>query len=225
MPTPAAPTNTKVAETAPSPEVRLREAWQRYGGLFYFLCGAVALAILAKGGYRYLNEQKELGIQKEFSECVAPDSYLAFAVKHPGHPLAGVAEETVADNAYSSGRYLDALKAYSSAVTDLPEGPVRAHAKLGQAMALVMTGRTGEAEANLRLLMDDADGMKAIRCEAGYHLAALEVATGRGAEVQKIAEGLLKIDPSNAFSERAFMLHPPGSAAPAPGAVTLPSAH
>jgi len=225
MPTPAVPTNTKVAEIAPSPEVRLRQAWQRYGGLFYFFCGVLGLAVLAKGGWRYLNDQKELGIQKEYSDCVTPDSYLAFAAKHPGHPLAGVAEETVADNAFSSGRFLDALKAYSSAVTDLPEGPVRAHAKLGQAMSLVMTGRTGEAEANLRLLMDDPGEMNAIRCEAGYHLAALELASGRGAEVQKIAEGLLKIDASNAFSERAFMLRPTGAAAaPVAGTVTLPSA-
>jgi hypothetical protein len=74
--------------------------------------------------------------------------------------------------------------------------------------------------------MDDPAEMKAIRCEAGYHLAAVELGAGRGAEVQKIAEGLLKIDPANAFSERAFMLRPPGAAAaPAAGTLTLPSAH
>jgi|HubBroStandDraft_1064217.scaffolds.fasta_scaffold41984_3 hypothetical protein len=226
MPTPAAPSKSKEAEIEPSPEERLRQAWQRYGGLFYFVCCALALGILAKGGWKYLNDQKELGIQSEYAECVTPDSYLAFAVKHPGHPLAGVADETVADNAYASGRYLDALKAYSSAVTDLPEGPVRAHARLGQAMSLELTGRTGEAEADLRQLMDDSGQMKAVRCEAGYHLAGIEVAAGRGADVQKIAEELMKIDPSSAFSERTFMLRPPvpEPAAPAAGIVTVPSA-
>jgi tetratricopeptide (TPR) repeat protein len=224
MPTRAAPSKSTDAEIEPSPEVRLKQAWDRYGGLFYFACGVVALGILAKGGWRYLNEQKELGIQKEYSECVTPDSYLAFAVKHPGHPLAGVAEETVADNAYASGRYLDALKAYSSAATDLPEGPLRGHAKLGQAMSLELTGRTGEAEADLRQLVDDAGQMKAVRCEAGYHLAGIEVAAGRGAEVQKLAEQLIKIDPANAYSERTFMLRPPGPEAASPtGTLTVPS--
>jgi hypothetical protein len=223
MPTPAALSKSKEVPVEPTPEVRLREAWQRYGGLFYFICGVLALAVLARGGWRYLNDQKELAIQKEYSECVTPDSYLAFAVKHPGHPLAGIAEETVADNSYSSGKYLDALKAYSSATTDLPEGPLRSHAKLGQAMSLEMTGRTGEAEADLRALMDDAGQMKAIRCEAGYHLAGIEIAAGRGSEVSKIAEQLIKIDPANGFAERTYMLRPPGSDAVSPaGTVTVP---
>jgi hypothetical protein len=223
MPTPAAMSKSKEAPVEPSPEVRLRQAWERYGGLFYFFCGVLALAVLAKGGWRYLNDQKELAIQKEYSECLTPDAYLAFAVKHPGHPLAGVAEETVADSAYSSGKYLDALKAYSSAATDLPEGPVRSHAKLGQAMSLLLTGRTGEAEADLRQLMEDAGQMKAIRCEAGYHLAGLEVAAGRGAEVQKIAEQLIKIDPANGFAERTYMMRPPAPEPAAPaGTVTVP---
>jgi hypothetical protein len=225
MPMPAAPSKPTEAEIAPPPEVRLRQAWERYGGLFYFFCGVLALAILAKGGWRYLNEQKELGIQKEYQECVTPDSFLAFAAKHPGHPLAGVAEETVGDNAFLGGRYMDALKAYSSAATDLPDGPVRARAKLGQAMSLQLTGRTGEAEADLRQIVDDAGQMKAIRCEAGYHLAELEVAAGRGSDVPKLAQELIKIDPANGFAERTFMMRPPGAESPPPaGTVTVPSA-
>jgi hypothetical protein len=221
---PAAPSKPKDAEIVPSTEQRLKQAWERYGGLVYFTCGVVALGILAKGGWEYLNVQKELGIQKEYSECTTPDSYLSFAAKHPGHPLAGVAEETVADNSFSSGKYLDALKAYSSAVTDLPDGPVRAHAKLGQAMALDLTGRSGEAEADFRQIMDDTAQLKTIRCEAGYHLAGIAVAAGRGADVQKIAEQLMKIDSSSAFAERTFMLRPPVTAAAvAPGSLTVPS--
>lgn len=224
MPTPASPSSPKDAEIVPSTEQRLKQAWERYGGLFYFVCGIVALGILAKGGWEYLNVQKELGIQKEVSGCTTPDSFLSFAAKHPGHALAGVAEETVADNYYASGRYADALKAYASAITDLPEGPVRAHARLGQAMSLDMTGKATEAEADFRQIMDDAAQLKTIRCEAGYHLAGLAVAAGRGADVPKIAEQLMKIDSSSPFAERAFMLRPPvASPVAAPGGLTVPS--
>jgi hypothetical protein len=221
---PATPTTPKDVEIAPSPEQRLRQAWERYGGMVYFACGLVALAILAKGGWEYLNVQKELGIQKEFSECVTPDSYLSFAAKHPGHPLAGVAEETVADNSFANGNYPDALKAYSLAVTDLPEGPVRSHAKLGQAMSLDLTGKTGEAEADFRQLMDDTTQLKTIRCEAGYHLAQVVLAAGRGSEVPKISEELVKIDSSSPFSVQTFRLSPPGAPpAAATGALTVPA--
>jgi hypothetical protein len=224
MPTPAAPSSPKDAEIVPSAEQRLKMMWERYGGLIYFTCGIVALGILAKGGWEYLNVQKELGIQKEFSECTTPDSFLSFAAKHPGHALAGVAEETVADNYFTAGRYPDALKAYASAVTDLPEGPVRSHARLGQAMSLDLTGKTSEAESDFRQIMDDTTQLKTIRCEAGYHLAGIALAAGRGTDVPKIAEQLMKIDSSSPFSERAFMLRPPGAAPVAvPGGLTVPS--
>jgi hypothetical protein len=220
----AAPSNPQDVEIASSTEQRLRQAWDRYGGLVYFTCGVVALAIIAKGGWEYLNVQKELGIQKEYSECTTPDSFLSFAAKHPGHPLAGVAEETVADNSYTSGRYADALKDYSSAITDLTEGPLRSHARLGQAMCLYLTGRTGEAEADFRQIMDDSAALKTIRCEAGYHLAGAMVAAGRGAEVQKVAEQLMKIDSSSPFSERTFMMRPPvAPAVSVPGSLIVPS--
>jgi hypothetical protein len=220
---PATPTTPKDVEIAPSNEQRLRQAWERYGGLVYFACALVALAILAKGGWEYLNVQKELGIQKEYSECVTPDSYLSFAAKHPGHPLAGVAEETVADNSFANGNYPDALKSYSLAVNDLPDGPVKGHARLGQAMSLDLTGKTAESEADFRQIMNDTTQLKTIRCEAGYHLAQVVLAAGRGADVPKITEELMKIDASSPFSERAFMLRPPGApAAAAPGALTVP---
>lgn len=221
---PAAPTSPKDAEIVPSPEERLKQAWARYGNLVYFTCAVVALGILAKGGWEYLNVQKELGIQKEFSECTTPDAYLSFAAKHPGHPLAGVAEETVADNAFANGSYNSALQSYSSAVGDLPDGPVRAHARMGQAMSLELTGKPSEAEADFRQIMDDTTQLKTIRCEAGFHLAGIAVAAGRGPEVQTIAEQLMKIDPSSPFSERTFMLRPPVTApAAAPGVLTVPS--
>jgi len=221
---PANPSSPKDAEIAPSTEQRLKQAWERYGGLFYFTCAVVALGILAKGGWEYLNEQKELGIRKEYSECTTPDAYLSFAAKHPGHPLAGVAEESVADNYYASGNYSEALRDYASAITDLPEGPVRSHARLGQAMSLDLTGKTSEAEADFRGIMDDTTQLNAVRCEAGYHLAGVAIAAGRGADVQKISEALMKIDPSSPFSERTFMLRPPAAApAAVPGSLTVPS--
>jgi hypothetical protein len=224
MPKPASPSSPQDAEIIPSTEERLKQAWERYGGIVYFVCGVVALGILAKGGWEYLNVQKELGIQKEFSECTTPDSFLSFASRHPGHALAGVAEETVADNFFTSGRYPDALKAYSSAISDLPDGPVRSHARLGQAVSLDMTGKTSEAESDFRQIMDDTTQLKTIRCEAGYHLAGIAVAQGRGADVPKIAEQLMKIDSSSPFAERAFMLRPPVvAAAAAPGGLTVPS--
>jgi hypothetical protein len=120
---PATPLDTKPAPSAPSHEETLRQAWERYGSFIYITCGVIALGILAKGGWDYLNVQKEIGIQNEYSQCVSLDSYRSFAANHPGHPLAGAAEVIVADGSYATGKFADAVTSYTSAIADLPAGP------------------------------------------------------------------------------------------------------
>jgi hypothetical protein len=220
MTTPATPSDAKKTEMPTLREEHLTQFWARYGSSIYFVCGAIAFAILAKGGWEYLNAQKELGIQREYAQCVTTDSFRSFAANHPGHPLTGAAEITIADNAYNAGKYAEALGAYTSAIADLPAGPIQARARMGQAMSQALTGKAADAEANLRKLMNDAGLLKTTRCEAGYHLAVLALDSGRGAEVQGLAEQLLRIDPTSPFAERAFSLRP---AAPEPLAV--PAAH
>jgi hypothetical protein len=207
MTTPAAP-SPKNAVLAPSPEERLLRAWKAYGSLVYITCGAVALGILARYGWIYINEQKELGIQNEFAQATTPDAYRNFAARHPGHRLAGVAEATVADDAFTGGKYADAVASYSAAVSDLPAGPIQDHAKLGLAASLQMSGKSAEAESALRQILNDTTQLKAIRCEAGYHLAGMLVAAGRGAEVQRLAEQLMQIDAGSPFAARTLAIRP-----------------
>jgi len=202
----------------------LRQAWARHGNLVYVVCGIIVAAILAKGGWDYLLAQKELETKHEYAECSSPESYRVFAANHPGHPLAGLAELKVADDAYGAGHYADSAAGYEKAAADLPAGPFQGRAKLGAAMAQAQSGKSSDAEAALSRLMNDSGQLKAIRCEAGFHLAALAVAAGRTAEVEKLAEQLREIDPTSPFAERAFALVADVPGAPAaPAASAVPS--
>jgi hypothetical protein len=226
MTTPATPSDAKKTEMPTLHEEHLTQFWARYGNTIYFICGVIAFGILAKGGWEYLNAQKELGIRKEYAQCVTTDSFRSFVANHPGHPLTGVAEITIADNSYTAGKYAEALGAYTSAIADLPSGPLQARARMGQAISLAFTGKAADAEASLRKLMNDTGLLKTFRCEAGYHLAVLDLDAGRGAEVQGIAEQLLRIDPTSPFAERAFSLRPvapESGTVPSGPAVTVPA--
>lgn len=216
---PATPSEPKNAEVSLSPEEYLRQSWDRYGTFVYILCAVVALGILAKGGLEYLNHQKELGIENEYALCVSTDSFRSFAAAHPGHPLTGAAELTVADYSYAAGRFAEALGAYTSAIADLPAGPIRARARLGEAMSQALTGKAADAESNLRNLMNDSGAVNTVRCEAGFHLAGLLVGLGRGGEVQGVAEQVMRIDPTSPFAERTFAMRTPVA-----DAVTVPVA-
>jgi hypothetical protein len=228
MPTPSAPSDPKAdAPIAPPFDESLRQAWARYGNLIYAVCGLIIAGILAKGGWDYLLAQKEVGIRRDFALCTTPESFRAFAANHPGHPLAGAAELRVADDAYASGHFADAVPGYEKAAGDLPAGPFQSRARLGQAMALALLGKTTEAETALRQIFGDAGQLKAVRCEAGYHLATLAAAAGRPAEVQSLAEQLMQLDSSSPFAQRAFALRAemaePAAPSPAVPSIALPA--
>jgi hypothetical protein len=92
-------------------------------------------------------------------------------------------------------------------------------------MSQVRDGKSAEAEASLRQILNDESQLKTLRCEAGYDLADIAASTGRLDEVQKLAERLMQIDPTSPFSERAFALRSE-SGAPATGtAIAAPATH
>lgn len=224
-----APSDPRTPEVEPHFGDRLREFWMRYGSAVYVFCCLIAVAIVAKGVMDYLAVQRELAIQKEFSACTTQDSFKAFAIEHPRHPLSALVDLRSADEAYSAGRFGDAAGSYERALAILPAGPFHARARLGLAISRAQAGGGADAESGLRQIVNDESELKAIRCEAGYHLAVLAVASGRVGDVQKLAEQLMQIDPSSPFAERAFQLRGslPG---PAPSAqsspsISLPSVH
>ncbi len=230
MPTTPVPSDPKAADIPVPLEESFRQAWDRHGNLIYALFGLVLAGVLAKGAWDYIVAHKELETRSEFAACSSPESFRAFAANHPGHPLAGLAELNVADDAYATGHYADSASGYDKAVADLPAGPFQSRARLGLAMAQAMSGKTSDAEAAMRQIVDDPNQLKAIRCEAGYHLAGLAAAAGRTVEVQKLAEQLMQIDPSSPFAERTFALRsemPEPAAAPSSRvsspAITLPA--
>jgi tetratricopeptide (TPR) repeat protein len=219
MTTPATPSDPQSAELPPSPEVNLQRAWDKYATLVYIVIAVVAAGILAKGGWDCLNVQKELGIKKDFAEATTPDALKTFVANHPGHVLTGVAELSIGNSAYATGKFTDALAAYNSAASDLPAGPFQANAKMGAAMSLLQTGKSGEAEAALHSLLNDASLLKTTRCEAGYHLAVIAVAAGRSEDYQKLADQVMALDPSNPYAEHTFSLKPPANPISLPGAI------
>jgi hypothetical protein len=228
MPTTPAPSDPNTAAELPVPlDETLRQAWARHGNLIYGICAVVVVGILAKGGWNYLVDQKELAVRQEYAAAATPESLRAFAANHPGHPLAGPAELKEADDAYASGHYGDAVAGYQKAAADLPAGVFQARARLGQAMSQAQSGHATDAETGLRQLLNDTSQLKAIRCEAGFHLAGLALAAGRAAEVQKLAEQLREIDPASPFAERAYALgaelpEAPVATPPAPAIVVPP---
>lgn len=212
--------------TAVTFEEKLNLFWKKYRTAILALCAIGVAAILGKGAWEYLQGQKEAEIGSAYAAATTTEQLKSFSAAHPDHPLSGIAQLRMADEAYTAGKSADAIAGYEKAAAVLKNSPLGARAQMGRALAKVQAGKAAEATNELKQLVNDQNQLKAIRTEAGYHLMSLAVEAGDNTEAQKYSDQVMQIDPGSDWTRRALQLRatlppaaaPSGSAAPAPGA-------
>jgi len=230
MSTPASPSAPKPAGDHhdpavvihPSFEERMHAFWEKNRGTVMAVLVVILLGILAKGAWDYFAASREQGIRADYAAATTPAKVKEFIASHAGHPLAGVAQLGLADDAYAAGNYAEAVAAYEKAVPALKTGLLTSRAKFGLAMAKLAAGRTAEAETGLAAIASDAAENKSLRASAAYQLASLAASAHRAADVKKYTEQVMSLDPAGMWVQRAMALRVqfPESevAAPAPAA-------
>ncbi|MEO7598698.1 MAG: hypothetical protein ABIV50_07190 [Opitutus sp.] len=213
---------------APTFEERLRIFWQKNSKVVTVVLIVVLLLIIGKGAWEYLAAQKEQDIEQAYGAATTPAQIKAFALANPQHSLAGVAHVRIGDDAYSEGRFSDAIGSYEQGIAILKSGPLASRARLGLAMAKLQSGRGADAEAALKAFGADSKEIKAYRAEAYYHLASLAVASGNAADLRTYSDQLMQLDPASPWTQRALTLRAslPGDAGTSTSgampAITLP---
>lgn len=187
-------------------EDNLHQFWQKNRMVVLGLCAFVLVVILGKGVWERIQHSRETDIESEFAAATTPDQLRAFANAHPNHELAGVAEIRIADQAYTAEKMGDAIAGYEKALTVLKQGPLASRARLGLALAKVQTGKTAEAETELKAIASNTAEFKSTRAEAAYNLASLAADAHNYTDVQKYVEQLNQIDPASVWARRAVAL-------------------
>ncbi len=210
---------------APSFEDQLQAFWKKNSTVVIGVCVVILLGIVAKGGWDYVAGQKEEGVKQEYAAATAtPEKLKAFTAAHPGHTLTGVAQLTLADQAYAAGKPAEALAGYEAAVPLLKSGPFAARAQLGLAIVKLQSGKAAEGEAALKALAADTVQLKGVRAEAAYQLASLASESGKADDVKKYSDQLIQIDPASSWAQRAMMLRAKLPAAASAVQVGVPAA-
>jgi tetratricopeptide (TPR) repeat protein len=203
---------------------QLRAIWDKKENraTVYIGCAAVALIILGWYGYKGLVEARENQIKAAYSAAATPARLRAFAQEYKGNPLAGVAYLRMADDSYAAGNYTAAIDDYDRAISTLPGSPFVSRAILGKAFCQIRAGKSAEGIEGLRQLAEDTSKVKAIRCEAAYHLSSLAFDAGNFDEVTKFTNLIMQIDAGGVWAQRAMQLQVniPVTAAPIPAQVT-----
>jgi tetratricopeptide (TPR) repeat protein len=206
-------------EVQPPFEEQLRAVWEKKENRTTVLIGCVLVVLVIIGwyGWKALAAARENEIQSVYSAATTPVRLRAFAQEHQGHPLAGAAYLKLADDAFTAGDYTAAIGDYDKAVAALPGPPFVTRALLGKAMCEIRSGKSTEGTAALRELAENGASVKAVRCEAAYHLASLAFDGGNFEDVAKYADLTMQIDAGGLWAQRAIQLRLqiPASAMPA----------
>lgn len=198
----------------PSFEDNLHEFWKKNSKVVIALAVLVLAFFVGKGVWERVQENKERDIEQAKQAANTPEKLKSFISAHPGHPLAGVAEIELADQAYTEGKAADAIAAYDRAVSILKTGPLAGRARLGRAVAKVQAGQSANAVTELAQIANDANELKVVRTEAAYDLASLASEAGNSADVQKYVDLINQVDPQSPWARRAMILQAAAPAAP-----------
>ena len=185
---------------------RLHLFWEKNSTAVVALCVLVILGVVAKGLWEYFARQKQADIGRAYAAATTPELLKSFAAGHPGDFLGGVAQLRLADDAYTAGKFAEAITGYDQALALLKTGPLAARVQLGRAVAKIQAGKAAEGSGELKKLLDDANQLRAIRSEAGYHLASVAADSRDSAQVQSISDRLMQIDPSSLWTQLAMSL-------------------
>ncbi len=191
---------------APSFEDRLAIFWAKNSKTVIALFAVVVLVVLTKGGYELWVAQREKSIAADYAAATTDAQLKGFIAAHSDHPLAGIAQLRLADDAYVAGNYAAAQSSYAGAAATLANTTFGQRARLGSANALVQAGKTVEGAAALKLLVSDLSVAKGIRAAAAYQLAALAVDAAKTDEANSLITQVAAIDPAGQWTQRATLL-------------------
>jgi tetratricopeptide (TPR) repeat protein len=210
--------NNPADQTPPAPgfEETLRKFWEKNSKAVYLACATVFLVVIAKGGLEYFRAQKENDIAASYASASNSDRLKTFASSHPDHPLGAVANLRLADEAYTAGKYVEAVSSYQKAATGFKTGPLKARAALGVGISKILAGQTSEGESALKQLVDDSSLPAITRAEAAYHLATQAMDAGRSEEAIKLLDKINTLDPTGVWARRSVLHRSLLSATPAP---------
>ena len=211
------------SQTGLTLEERLFAIWQKYRTFVYGLVVVILLVIVDREVWKYMQAEKEADTREAYGNITTSEQRLAFAREHAGHPLAGAALLSIADEAYKNRDYAKARTQYSEAVKALSEPVLVARARLGEGMSALQSDNPAAGVGILEGLADDTAAPETLRTETLYHLATHADSAGDPEKARAYLDKLDALNPTGVWVSRASALRArlPVAAETTP-AVTLP---
>jgi predicted negative regulator of RcsB-dependent stress response len=191
---------------APTVEDRLLVFFQK--NIVAICCAIIAALILIAGrqAWDWYEKRAKTSAETAFGAAETAEQRLAFSREFAGHPLAGVALLSVADDSFEKDDYTQAATQYMQAAKACTEPIFKARAQLGEGIASIRAGLTTKGVGILQGVANDATVVDPLRCEAWLHLAATALAGGDYVQARDALDRLTALSPSGVWAGRADFL-------------------
>lgn len=181
--------------------------WQR-NGKSILAGGVIALAVvLGIQSYELYQKGQSEQLQKDYQALGSDVAALtAFGEAHPDHRLGAFALLQAADEKYQASDYAAAQSLYEKAMAGLLNTPFGARAELGAAMSNIKAGNTEAGGNALQRIADDATVLGAIRGEAAFNAALLDIEQKNFAAADQQLKAIANIPQADIWAQRAEIL-------------------
>lgn len=119
--------------------------WETHRRKIYLAFGLVVLAILAGGGFAWMQQEKRLEARSALAGATTPEELQAVAANHEGLPPAAAALIYLAEEQTEAGDFEAALASYTDFLANYPDHPLAAAAMTAQGTLKEMQGNNEEA--------------------------------------------------------------------------------
>jgi len=157
-----------------SMEEQLIVYWNRYKTQVLVILFAVVVVIVGTQIGKWLGQKSDADRSAAYAAAATDEEKEAFADKHSGSNLGGVAYLELADAAYESADFSKAIGFYEKAYKALDIGAIQQRAHLGLALSRLQAGEQANAAKDLESIAGEESYPEAARAEALYHLSILD---------------------------------------------------
>jgi hypothetical protein len=162
--------------------------WEQRKGLIFGLIGLACVGVIGWQGWKFVQQQQQASINEAYRAAKTPEELQAFSKAHADSPLGKLAILEAADALYQKSQYKEAASAYASAATVWGTDPNGQRARVGSAMATVLSGDVAGGTKLLGAIAVDPGVLDTFRGECYFHLVSIALQAGDVATAKTYAD-------------------------------------
>lgn len=180
--------------------------WRNYNRHVILIIALLVLGFIGYQGISFYKTTQIKKLQNEYQTALDQGKEHVFAENNIKEPLAGTVFLAAADQFVKDSKYDEAILNYNKALVSLKSMPFGDRARFGIAYVKGMQGELGDSKDLFKELVNDNKVIGAIRAEAAYQMALINLSEKDYAKSKEFLDIISKIPNAGIWNQKAQLL-------------------